>query len=472
MEINKVTQSFFSLMALFLWTLSCDPALQKADLLVTATKAGPYQIYRETREGSQAIEAQALGFFNKRIELPPAHYILSTKCSQIRIELKANTFKTLKTYELEFIPPDKESKGNLIVECQSKLGGKRNKKFVNQFSFLSFREKEVFKVAKKTLFLNFEEKHQNKKIYLASLSVKSKNLKEKSRYFLFEKENSSKETHSERLNETSYLLPSTYIISLHGSKRSISLTKGQEVKLESGQLIIKKPFNFKAKASLTELRRPYKLLLNENYQIFFDEKISLLSGEHNLQFENSKENIPFFIENNETTEIKPKSFLVQNECQRGIKRSCSRKKELFIFSKGKELLYQGITNVPFVHLEEPVGISFLNSKGIIYWLTKRKELKTGTLILKPNKIEHIHRDTEFARIEPESLNITGFSQDIKSSKESELTLLEGNYKLTIYLKEKDGERKKTNYGIKIKAGETLVKKFPYYIKLKKKKKSK
>ena len=161
--------------------------------------------------------------------------------------------------------------------------------------------------------------------------------------------------------------------------------------------------------------------------------------------------------------------MVQNSCLTEGKKSCSPKKEIFIFSKGKELLFQGMTNIPFVYFEEPIGVGFLSSKGIIYWLTKKKELHTGTLILKPRELNSHGKETEFARVEPEGLNITGFSQDIKSSKETQLTLLEGKYNLVVYSKNADGDRKTMSYGVNIKGGKIIIKSFPYYLSAKKKK---
>ena len=113
-------------------TLSCEPAPLKSELLITATQQGSYQIYHEPEEKHKNLLAKKIGIFNRKTELPPGIYTLSTECSQTQIKLKANEFKTLKAYEIEFIPPDKNNQGNLVVECRGKLGNKRNKKFISK----------------------------------------------------------------------------------------------------------------------------------------------------------------------------------------------------------------------------------------------------------------------------------------------------------------------------------------------------
>ncbi len=434
-----------------------------------SSEDGLYEIYKRKEEKPNTLISSKRGIYNKTIPLEVGTYVIFSECSKQVIKIKQNENLKLTAHSLKFIPPKQSlSKANFFVECNNTTEDPHSNVFEKILTFRFFNEKETLKVNKKVLPLAFPSKKNTyiKTIKLASLRLSSPGIKHNKKYFLSAEteENDNQEVQAEKLNSERLLIPGSYHLSLNGSEKVITLKGGEQSILVPGILKVEKPSSFREKRQLELFAKSYYLYLNQNYLLFFNEDTPVFSGTHTLNFEDSKETETISIADGETKILKPQSVLVSSICS-AIEKDCLGEKDVFLFSEGKDLFFQGKTDISLFYFKGPIGIGFINSKGLIYWTKKNEtKLQTGVLYLKPFKKHTPGILSEFARLEAVSGSITGYSQDISHKKITKLDLIEGHYRLVIYLNsENTEEKKKISYPIQIKGGKVEVKEFPFYV---------
>lgn|GEM_PF-5948318 len=472
MKEKSIIQTFSSLIFFFfLFLCACEKNIRKGQLTILSSEDGLYEIYKKDEEKTNRLISSERGTYNKTTPLEVGTYVIFSECSKKEIKIEANKHLKLTAHSLKFIPPKRSlSQANFFVECNNKTEDPHTSVFEKILTFRFLNERETLKVNKKVLFLDFpsnkNKKPHTKRIKLASLKLSSPGLEHNKKYFLSAEteEKEHKEVQSEKLNLERLVIPGSYHLSLNGSEKIITLKGGEQSILTPAILKVEKPTSFKEKRELKLFATSYYLYLNQKYLLFFNEETPIFSGTHTLNFEDSKETETISIADAERKTLKPQSVLVSSICST-IEKECFGEKDVFLFSEGKDLFFQGKTDISLFYFKGPIGIGFINSKGLIYW-TKKNETKlhTGVLYLKPFKKHTPGILSEFARLEPVSTTITGYSQDISHKKITKLDLIEGHYRLVIYLHSENAEeKKKISYPIQIKAGKVQVKEFPFYV---------
>ncbi len=472
MKEKSIIYTFCSQLFFFCFFLSsCEKTIRQGKLTILSSEDGLYEIYKRKEEKPSTLISSERGSYNKTIPLEVGTYVLFSECSKKEIQIEANKHLELTAHTLKFIPPKHSlSKANFFVECNNKTEDPHLSVFEKILTFRFFNQKESLKVNKKVLPLDFlskkNTKSHTKTIRLASLRLSSPGIKHNKKYFLSAEteENDNQEVQAEKLNSERLLIPGSYHLSLNGSEKVITLRGGEQSILVPAILKVEKPSSFKEKRQLELFATSYYLHLNKNYLLFFNEDTPIFSGTHILNFEDSKETEAISIADAERKTLKPQSVLVSSICS-AIEKDCLGQKDVFLFSEGKDLFFQGKTDISLFYFKGPIGIGFINSKGLIYWTKKNeKKLQTGVLYLKPFKKHTPGILSEFGRLESVSGSITGYSQDISHKKTTKLDLIEGHYRLVIYLNsENTEEKKKISYPIQIKGGKIEVKEFPFYV---------
>ena len=447
---------------------SCTKEIKYSELTLKANSGDIYEIYR-VDDQTKNFKSKNFGLYNKAIKLESGTYIILTQCSHKKIKLTPGEKKTIALKQVIFNPPNQSSvSANFLVQCEAhpELTGLRS--YEKIFTFNLFSLKKELKINQKKLFLDPGKKikKQTILIQLASLKLKLPNKLKTSHYFITEKNNESGSTQSESLGSERLLLAGKYEIILSGSKKKINLKPGDTLSLKTASIKIKKPKNFDEKRTLKHQGRVYKIFLNKNFRVFLDERVPVFSGSHFIRFEDSKETLAFNIEEESYKTFKPKSVYIESNCSKE-RPNCYGEKDIFFYSKERDLIYQGKSDVPFLYFKKPLGIGFISSQGLIYWLSENEtSAKMARLTLIPEEKTKDGNISEFARLEPGNMKISGFSRDIKFNKSTHFDLIEGQYKIVIYQKmNKDKKKKeKTTLSVSILGQKSIKKKFPFFTK--------
>lgn len=477
--LKKTNMSYFILIIfvyLSFGTLSCNKRDDQASLVIKAINSGSYEIYKIDSKAPPNFVSQHRGNYNKPLSLTPGNYLILTRCSHQTITLEKNKNYQLVVHSLLFIPPHLPKKrDDFFLECKHHRDLYGKQKLNKHFELKFFPQQETIKVGQKNLDVDFtnysKEKPQKLIVLLSAIKVVTKKNSIKAHYFIKPKQKNIPTNQAQKLNSWQFLIPDKYLLTLNGTQKEVTVTHDKNSIIETSSIQIKKPTATKENNTTNIWGRPFAIYLNDNHRLFFDETIAIFDGSHSIKLDKSEQQYNFAIKANESRIFKPKSLLIDSGCKQKDWK-CLGKKEVLLYSKETAPFYRGTTDVSLLYFQEPLAIGFNSTKGIKYWITTNKTShreKIATLIIKPIPTYKPGFLSEFTRLETKGKKITGFSQDIRSKKESKLDLIAGAYLLTIYLRtnHEEIEKNKITYKVKLKAFEKKTKEIPYYISEKK-----
>lgn len=470
---------FFSFLLLCMAALSgCKIKQQNGEILVRAPNPGNFEIYRiESEEPLQFISEQ-VGSYNQPLQLPAGHYLILADCSYESVILRPAEHRTLISHQVIFNPPvPPRPDDSFSIQCNRFAKTKSRQHFSNRYALNILHGTRDLLVGMVPMTIKFDEmtNHDSPQILSYKLSGMRVNayegMKPKTSYFMSPVNGLLSVTETQEFGHWQFLLAGQYKLEVNGTEMQVNLVEGQQQEVAPAFLRVAVSPNVNLNTSSNILGTPSYVELNGGHWLDLNETYPVLPGTATLKLNGSLMEHTIDLVENELTEKKVRSVLVDLDCS-PWDWSCLGSKDIYLYETDKPYPFaRGITDVPLLFFEEDAWVSLQGSRDIRMKLTAQQDstFKVGRLKLVPKQFHRHGQITDLSRIEASGFPSVGRSLDLNVETETEMPLIVGRYYLTQYnaIATNDWERRANRMAITVIPGETQEIPFTVFVSEKK-----
>lgn len=479
-ELGRRGLATSGLWFLLLWmgASSCKIKEQAGELLVRAPNPGNFEIYRiESEEPLQFISEQ-VGSFNQTLKLPAGHYLILADCSYENVVLRPSESRTLIAHQVIFNPPvPPDPADSFSIQCNRFSKTKSRQQFSNRYTLNILQGTRDLLVGMVPMQIKFDDvsDHNSPQVLSYNLSgmrvTAYEGMKPKTSYFISPVNGLLSVTETQEFGHWQFLLAGQYRLEVNGTSLDIDLKEGEQHEVRPAFLKVAVSENVNLHTSSNILGTPSYVELNQGHWLDLNEVYPVLPGTATLKMNGSLKEHTIDLVEDETTEKKVRSVLVDLDCS-PWDWSCLGSKDIYLYESDKPYPFaQGITDVPLLFFEEDAWVSLQGSRDIRMKLTQQQDssFKVGRVRLIPKQFHRHGQITDLSRIEASGFPSVGRSLDLSVEDETEMPLIVGRYYLTQYnaVATNDWERRANRIALQVTTTETLEVPFTVFVSEKK-----
>jgi hypothetical protein len=480
MELGKKGFRTSGLWLLTFWMglSSCKIKPQEGEILVRAPNPGNYEIYRiESEEPLQFISEQ-VGSYNEPLKLPAGHYLILADCSYESVVLRPNENRSLIAHQVIFNPPvSPDPLDNFSIQCNRFSKTKSRQQFSNRYTLNILHGTRDLLVGMVPMQIKFDEVTDQNSPQVLSYNLSGmrvaayEGMKPKTSFFISPINGLLSVTETQDFGHWQFLLAGQYRLEVNGTSTDVTLKEGEQHEVSPAFLKIAVSETVNLTKSSNILGTPSYVELNSGHWLDLNETYPVLPGTATLKMNGSLNEHTVDLVENETTEKKVRSVLVDLDCS-PWDWSCLGSRDVYLYETDKSYPFaQGITDVPLLFFEEDAWVSLQGSRDIRMKVTQAQDssYKVGRVKLVPKQFHRHGQITDLSRIEASGFPSVGRSLDLSVEDETEMPLIVGRYYLSQFntFGGNDGERRGNRMPLTVGTNETQEIPFTVFVSEKK-----
>lgn len=410
-------------------------------LLVHSKHKGYFEIYRSGANSNSELIADSRGEYNRALSLEEGKYWVMADCSVKEVQVLHGSTVELYAKKLFFEHPIVDDQSNppsndsLVVSCSRTI-----EEFLFHQSFKGKYSLDVLATDLRLLIgmqeykLTVRADTEDEKVQLSSFRVRTLRAKKRihEKYYIWPRDSKAVATQGQYIDKWVHVLPGAYSVMVNGTQLDVEVGEQDHQEVYSKNFLVKNDDNSQS------------YFLNKDKGVYdFNTSYEVISNGFNIYFNGSKYPFPIDLKYRSSIVVSPKSVEVVSECPYW-EVGCRSRKKIAIFEDGQQYpVQEGKTDKTLYYLGGGKQLSIVGSQDLKYYLNsqQRKTIKTGVVSIEP-LLEHISGTrTEFIQIKALSPEFSGSVMDLDINSRSQLTLIQGLYKLTVFSEDRVSRRR-------------------------------
>ena len=466
------------LFILFLAMSACHQGAT-GTLVVHALKEGEFEVYKILGDSTLQFVSNQIGRLNTSLSLQVGNYLILGDCSHHFASIHPNKTTDVIAHSLVFIPPRIPEANDLFtIQCNRHPKTHAPQQILSRFELTIFPGKVEMLVGMKPMSLDL-----NTEIYKApqilSFDLAATQVAgladrfpiEASPYFLSPKDAQISVTQRQDCGKWQFVLPGTYLLTVNGSEREISI--------QPKEALAVKPFYFIFTSSGSVDLSRYQAIKGEPYTIEINDKRAfsvnvaypLISPSVTYRLDGESKGTNLQLKPQELTTVELRSVEVSLNCG-PWEWECLGKRDVSLFEPGSPYPFlHGSTDLPILYSRDEVEIELEGAQSLRYRIPKTKRdssFETGQIILRPRPLFRPGQLSLLVRIEGDSSGVFGQSYDIPYARETRMSLISGDYRLNHFFVigshlQTGGSQGYTKSSFSIRKGDIREQTFDYFV---------
>jgi hypothetical protein len=422
-------------------TIACQEKPPVGSLLVRASNAGSYEIYRIASSKPFQFVSEQIGFYNQPLKLPLGEYLILADCSHQRLHIQPNQQLELMAHLVEFTPPgEPNDRDSFSIQCDRFSKTRLRQHLLNRYRLNILHGNREMLVAMVPFHIDFAAQGytepQTLSFDLAAVRLKAYDgMNPKTSYFVSPAAGLISVTRDQEFGHWQFLLPGDYSVAVNGTEMNIQLHAREKREITPSFLRVTVDDQVDLNLSSNILGTPLYLELNNDHWLNLNETYPVLPGEATIKLNGSKKSYPITLEEGKVSDHQARSLVVEFDCP-PWDWTCLGSHKVYLYNTGKSYPFaEGISDVPILFFEPDAWVSIQGSRDLRYHLDPEQNdfrLRVGSLELTPDYHYRPNHITDLTRIEAIDEPYAGHTLDLPLERQAEVPLIAGSYHLAQY----------------------------------------
>lgn len=431
-------------------------------------EVGVYKIRQDKAQGDVSYIPFAKLPTEKEVLLEAGSYFIANECSGLAYNHLGPSRMSMTKVTLNLpqvnspLPTNSDVKqvDNIQAECTDPIDGIRSE-WKNRTEFYFLPGTSRFFAGGRVIELSgAKQKYYQFDLFPLTV-VAAESATSQERFFVFPEDTADSKNSlvvSAEVGETVWLLPGTYGLEINGSRRKITVDRGNEIEVPLGVLRIDTPKGFSL-INATDDRQPIFAYINEAVLFNLNADYSVFPGNYIVSIGGSDLKDVFLVESGKKTVVSTLAAQIDLPPCKANSRLCKNPPGITLHRDHAPYALMTVdTGTPFLVLNSKYEFGVEGTRGVL------KELRTSADAVHKETLARLRihwevrrsekkQRTELVRIESRGAPHFGRTLDLLFHKPDEIYLPGGSYQLTYLLYSQGSEPVKHRIDLSVREGE-------------------